>query len=60
MNLLNSFEKKKTQINEQTYFFVLIMRSNMLFSGEIYTTLAKIYTAVSSDGSDKYHLCPWV
>ena len=33
---MNLFREKKAQMNEQT--FVLIMRSNMMFSGEIYTT----------------------
>ena len=34
----------------------VIMRENMLISGEIYTTGKKIYTAAGSDGIDKYHL----
>ena len=37
---------------------VVIMRENMLISGEIYTTGKKFYTAAGSDGSDKYHLWP--
>ena len=37
--------------------YVLILRENMLISGEIYTTGKKFYTAGSSEGSDNSHLC---
>ena len=55
MNLFNSFERKKHKQMSKLNFFVLIIL-NMLFLEKFTQLWQKFYTAVGSDGSDKYHL----
>ena len=55
MNFFNSFERKKTQKNEQTCADFAI--EYVVFWRNLHHW-QKCYTAIGSDGSDKYHLCP--